>query len=186
MQYTSEAGPHVFTGSVEVPTPAAGDNSVKAATTAFVKVNTAGGVAFRTGTPNALTMPQWTLRQPTFSATPLFNNGGGLWDGTTYTVKTAGLYLVVFQSGVVYPSTGALTIGQGESFIYVNGAAVAKHGYNDPFWAGPFTQTKTLVHTAYLAVNDLITLRILTGNWDGVNLSTDNAYTWLSVIRLGA
>jgi hypothetical protein len=145
-----------------------------------------GMVAFRTGTPNALSLPQWTLRQPTFSATPLFNNGGGLWDGTTYTVKTAGLYMLVFQSGVAYPAAGSLTIGQGESFIYVNGAVAAKHGYNDPFWAGPFTQSRTLVHNAYLAVNDLITLRILTGNIDGVNLSADSAYTWLSAIRLGS
>jgi hypothetical protein len=36
VQYTSETGPHVFTGNVEVPTPATTDVSVKAATTAFV------------------------------------------------------------------------------------------------------------------------------------------------------
>lgn len=141
-----------------------------------------GMVAFKSGAANAFGMAQWTGYTPTFGAAA-YNNGGGLFDGTSYTVKTAGLYQVFFKSSLTIPAAGSFTILQCEANTYVNNTMVDWNQFNEPYWAGPMSIPRYITYMSYFAVNDFINFRVQVGNANGVNYHGGSLF---SVTRLGS
>jgi hypothetical protein len=147
----------------------------------------AGMVSFKTGAVVGTTpaLAQWTTFAVNWSATPAYNNGGGGWNGTLYTVPVAGLYLVLANLCLGWPSIGNLYNSQGESNILKNGASIARNSIGHAINGGPYYADYPNAYVGPLAVNDTIGLSGFFGNTNVVFYSgvTDNN---MSLVRLGS
>lgn len=143
-----------------------------------------GMVSFKTNAINGQTIAQWTEFTVSWASID-FNNGGGVWDGTTYTVKTAGLYMLDWSLGLNWPSNSTIYAAQQETRFYINGVLVTIASLTPAVWQGPLQEVTHARWIGQLAVNDTIQFRGIMGTFTA-SLITDKKWTWASIVRLGS
>jgi len=144
----------------------------------------AGMVALKTNAVNAQAISQFV--QFTVSWASLdFNNGGGAWSGSQYTAPVAGLYMIDFSVGFVWPNIGSPYAAQAEAHIFVNGADTVQTAANYNVTAGPLTLNFPVRWFGQLAVGDTILFKGMMGGV-AATFSNSKPYTSASIVRLGS
>jgi hypothetical protein len=142
-------------------------------------------VSLKTNVPNAVATPQFVNFQVSWASID-FNNGGGAWNGTQYTVAVAGLYMIDFSLGLTWPviSGGANTYTQGEAHIFINGADIAIGSINMIEQQGP-AQVSYQVHwRGMLSVGNTVDFQGWWGFGGPATFNPDKRWSWASIIRL--
>jgi len=143
-----------------------------------------GMVALKTNAVTAQAITQFAQFTVAWSSVE-FNNGGGTWSGSQFTVPVAGIYMVDFSVGFVWPNIGSPYAAQAEAHIYVNGADIVQTAANYNVTAGPISLNFPVRWLGQLAVGDTILFKGMMGGV-AATFNNNKAYTSASIVRLGS